>query len=82
MLGLRLLNKKHIYLTKCHFSFKIHKQFFQFRISKSLSENNHNSLIAPPPNWGSLVLGFYEYKVSPETGQNRHPVTLHMSIVV
>ena len=28
MLGLRLLNKKHIYLTKCHFSFKIHKQFF------------------------------------------------------
>jgi hypothetical protein len=28
MLGLRLLNKKHLYLIKCHFSFKIHTQFF------------------------------------------------------
>ncbi len=28
MFGLRLLNKKHLYLIKCHFSFKIHKQFF------------------------------------------------------
>jgi hypothetical protein len=24
----RLFNKKHRYLTECHFKFKIHKQFF------------------------------------------------------
>jgi hypothetical protein len=28
MFDLRLLNKKHLYLTECHFSFKIHTQFF------------------------------------------------------
>jgi hypothetical protein len=28
MFDLRLLNKKHLYLTKCHLSFKIHKQLF------------------------------------------------------
>ncbi len=29
------------------------------KISKSSSKNNHNSLIAPPSNWGRFVLSFY-----------------------
>ena len=42
----RLLNKKHLYLTKCHICFKIHKQLFLFRISKFVRKHSIKVLFA------------------------------------
>jgi hypothetical protein len=46
--GRILLNKKHLYLSACHVSFKILQQFFYFKISKSLNKTSQLSHSSHP----------------------------------
>ena len=65
MFDLRLLNKKHLNLTICHLSYKIHKQLFYFRVqiyfSKVTTSHSLSNLILranPEPTSSGAMLYF------------------------